>query len=349
MPMLLPRILLFVSLVAACGCRNPLPAFPGAAASDPAAKAVLERSAEAHGGLDAYERVDGVAVGFAGEWLGGIHRFQPVLVDRGFRQVSRERYVFRDADGEPLPHPVVGQRHDGEAGTKWVRWQGREVPVGIAYRGRDGEPVAPHPEARAVTESSALVAEAYRMFLTGPFFFLERDARADAETAYAPAERAEVGGVACEQVLVRIRPGFGLSEEDRVLVAVGRDDGLLRRVRFSLDGFSGTGGAVADVVFADWIRRGGLRWPTRFLETVTFPLNRDVHAWEMIALSVARDGSGTGPAAAGIAELTPAHWSPRAAGRTRPVRVTRGWQAEDWPAEVREDLPAGHPGRALER
>ena len=67
------------------------------------------------------------------------------------------------------------------------------------------------------------------MFLTGPFFFLERDGRAGAGTTYAAAPDEAVGGVPCEQVLVRLRPGFGLSAEDRVLVSVGKSDGLLRR------------------------------------------------------------------------------------------------------------------------
>ena len=217
--------LLLVAWALLAGCQNPLPTFPTAAASDPSAKAVIERAAEAHGGLEAFRAVEGVAAGFAGEWLDGIHRLQPVLVDRNFRSVSRERYLFRERAGEgenkPLPHPAVGQRHDGEGGSKWVRWQGAAAPVGVAYRGRNGEPVAPHGRAQEVTEASALVAEAYRMFLTGPFFFLERDERAAAETDYAPADPAEVAGVACEQVLVRIRPGLGISPEDRVLVAVG--------------------------------------------------------------------------------------------------------------------------------
>ena len=337
---------LAVLLVLLTGCQNPLPAFPEGSASDPAARAVIERAAEAHGGMEAYRKVEGVAAGFAGEWLNGIQRSQPVLVDRDFRGISRERYVFRDADGEPLPHPVVGQRHDGEGGTKWVRWRGAGSPVGIAYRGRDRTPVAPHGVAQEVTEASALVAEAYRMFLTGPFFFLERAGRPGAETDYAPAPDAEVGGVACEQALVRLRPGLGLSAEDRVLVAVGKQDGRVRRVRFSLDGFSGTGGAVADVTFDDWLSRGGLLWPTGFLETVVFPINKEVHRWSMNALSVKRAGGyAAGPAAVQPRELTPAHWSARAADRARPVRAVSTWSEADWPEEVREDLPAGHSGR----
>ena len=339
-------VLLATALLLAAGCHNPLPAFPADAASDPAAKAVIERAAAAHGGMETWEDIDAVAVGFGGEWMNDVWKVQPVLVDVDFRKVSRERYLFRDADGQLLPHPVVAQRHDAEGGTKWVRWQGRDVPVGIAYRGQNGEPVAPHGVAREVTESSALVAEAYRMFLTGPFFFLERDAREGAETTYARADDDDVNGVPCEQVLVRLRPGIGLSAEDRVLVSVGRDDGLVRRVRFSLEGFSGTRGAVADVSFGKWTSRGGIRWPRTFLETVVFPINREVHAWEMNSLSLERTGVATeGPAAAGVGELTPADWSDRAAGRARPVRVMSNFQESDWPEEVIRDLPPDHPAR----
>lgn len=318
-------VLWFALCLVLGGCQHPMPPFPGDSVDAPAARAaraIVERAAEAHGGMQAYDEIQGIAAGFAGKWLGNVHRLQPVLVDRDFRVISQERYLLRTAAGAPLSHPVVGQRHDGEGGSKWVRWQGASVPVGIAYRGQDGEPVAPHGIAREVTETSALVAEAYRMFLTGPFFFLERDRRPEAQTHYAPAEDDLVDGVACAQALVRIRPGIGLSEEDLVLVAVGRDDGLLRRLRFSLEGHSGTRGAVVDVTFQEWEERGGLRWPTSFLETLRFPLDRDVHRWRTTSLSVLRVGKRSlGPASATVENLTPAAWTPPATGRAEPVRA----------------------------
>ena len=119
--------LLSAALLLATGCQNPLPGFPAGAASDPAAKAVVERAAEAHGGLDVYEQVDAAAVSFTGEWLGGVARFQPVLVDAWFRAVSRERYLFRSEDGEPLPHPVVAQRTTAWAGRSGSAGRGRHA------------------------------------------------------------------------------------------------------------------------------------------------------------------------------------------------------------------------------
>ena len=341
----LPLALLTLWLVLSGGCRTPLLTFPKGAASEPAAKAVVERAAEAQGGLEAYRAIGGVAAGFGGGWLGGVDHPGPVLGDDLFRGASRERYVLKGAGGaggEPLPHPVVAQRHDGDGGSWWVRFQGAGTPVGVAFRGRNGEPVAPFGVAQEVTEASAVLADAQRMLLTGPFFFLERDGRPGAETAYAAAPPEEVNGVACERVLVRLRPGLGLSDEDRVLVTVGRDDGRVRRLRFSLNGLSAGEEATADVTLGAWTRRVGLLWPTRFEGRAGSPLRRGVDEQRLTALSVHAPGGGraaSGPAAAGPGELAPARWSERAAGRARPVRVMSSWLEEDWPEEVREDLP----------
>ena len=332
----LPLVLLTLAVGVAAGCRTPPVGDLGA--EDPAAEAVLARAAEAHGGLDAYRAVGGVAAQVAGSWLGGVDDPGPVLGDDRFRGVSRDRYLLAGPAGSPLPRPVVAQRHDGGSGSWWVRFQGPNLPVGVAFRGRDGEPVAPYAVAREVTEASAALADAQRMLLTGPFFFLGRAGRAGG-VAYAAAEPAEVGGVACEQVLVRLRPGLGLAAEDRVLVAVGREDGRLRRLRFSLSGLGGD--AVADVTLSDWVRRAGLLWPTRFKGRVDAPLRRGVDEARLTALSVRAVGEAErGPAAAGLAELAPARWSARADGRARPVRVVSLWEEQDWPEEVRRDLPA---------
>ena len=211
------------ALFLAGGCVNPLPKVGGTAEqNEPAAWVLIEASAEAHGGKAAFSQLTDVAVSYDGEWLNRIWKMQPVLVDRGFRQRSEERVLPKAG--------VVAQRHVGPEGTKQVTWDGTAARV--VYRGTTPDDQAGEPAA----EAAALVAEAYRMFLTGPFYFLNHPGPRDARVEKTDT----VDGVMCDQVLVRLVPGLGTSEEDRVLLAIGRDDRLLRRVRFSLNGFRGT-------------------------------------------------------------------------------------------------------------
>jgi hypothetical protein len=273
------------------GCINPL---PGAGAikgdrSEAAAMALLEASAEAHGGDERFAEVRRIEVAYDGQWLNNVWKLQPELVDRGYRQSSVEMIAF----GEGWPR--VEQTHTGPAGEKLVAWPAgdREVVEGgawVDYRPKPGVDQAawrggPEVESAENQEAAAMVAEAYRMFLTGPFYFTQRRGMAIPRLSEGDgvvvvmSEPDVVDGVACEQVLVRLRPGFGVSEEDRVQVAIGRDDRLVRRVRFSLEGYRGTRGATADVVLAGFETVEGLVFPTEFLEIVTHPIDREVHRW----------------------------------------------------------------------
>ncbi|MEM9882804.1 MAG: hypothetical protein AAF800_07795 [Planctomycetota bacterium] len=268
------------------GCINPLPSEVGAGKSDPAAVALLEASAEAHGGDERFARVTRIDVSYDGQWLNNIWRVQPMLVDYDYRQSSEETIAFGDG------WPVVAQVHRGPGGVKTVRWPAArpdaETIAGGASVRYDGEWV-PDPEERVrVEEAAAMVAEAYRMFLTGPFYFTQRrggGGAGDGLTAVS-AEPAKVAGVMCDQVLVELRPGLGTSEADRVLVSIGQDDRLVRRVRFSLDGFRKTRGATADVLLDGFAEVEGLTFPTEFLEVVVHPIRSTVHEWEAVDLSV---------------------------------------------------------------
>ena len=60
-------------------------------------------------------------------------------------------------------------------------------------------------------------------------------------------------------------------------------------MRFSLDGFSRTQGATADVELAGFVKVGGLTLPTEFLEIVTYPLNREVRRWQALELKLQFD------------------------------------------------------------
>ena len=58
------------------------------------ARAVLQKSAEAHG-LAAFRQIDDLSVAYAGEWYGLVSKVQPTLIDADFRQGSQERIVFQ--------------------------------------------------------------------------------------------------------------------------------------------------------------------------------------------------------------------------------------------------------------
>lgn len=225
---------------------------------------ILRRSAEAHGG-EAWSRIRDVNVRYDGTWLSIVDRVQPVLVDKMFRKGSEERFLR--AEG------ILAQAHRGPAGTKQVV----RTPEGtrVWYNGveeTDPEKIA----------AAGVVADAYRMFLTGPFFFQDR--RAEIRLAGTDT----VDGAPCDRILAVLRPGFGPSAEDRAFLSIDRETGLLRRVRFTLEGLASTRGAEVDTTFGGWREVGGVRWPTEFYERVRAPLRIPAHRWKLLALDLDR-------------------------------------------------------------
>ncbi|MBB6429958.1 hypothetical protein [Algisphaera agarilytica] len=263
------------------GCINPLPSSLPSDVSDPAALELLRASAEAHGGDATFAEVAAINVSYDGEWLNNVWNLQPMLVDREHRKSSVERIEYGSG------WPVVTQTHTGPAGaTKDVRWPAAD-PAGETYGGGAsvryaGNRVEDPEEGVRVEEAAAMVAEAYRMFLTGPFYFTQRGGEMTAVMASADT----VLGATCDVVLVELRPGFGTSKVDRVEIAIDQETQYVRRVRFSLDGFRKTRGATADVEFSNFVEREGLVFPTEFLEIVVHPINREVHRWWVTDLSV---------------------------------------------------------------
>ncbi|MEM8739622.1 MAG: hypothetical protein AAGG38_14260 [Planctomycetota bacterium] len=271
------------------GCINPLPGDVAAAVSEPEALALLSASAVAHGGDEQFARVDAVRVRYDGEWLNGIWKLQPMLVDRGYRKASDETMTYRrpTPGRERLAWPVVTQTHTGPEGEKTVRWPVAD-PAGQTLAGGaavmyDGRPVQDPARRVRVEEAAAMVAEAYRMFLTAPFYFTQHPGQVTA----VMSEPVTVRGRECDQVLIELRPGLGVSSEDRVQAAIDRETRLVRRLRFSLDGFRKTAGATADVILDGHVTvPDGLTFPTRFLEVVVHPIHRKVHRWEAVDISV---------------------------------------------------------------
>ncbi len=258
----IPVLLAGLLLLAGCVTRLP-PAQRDAV--EPDAWALLEAAAQAHG-AEAFARLRDVNGSYSGEWYALIRRVQPVLVDAAFRGSSEERILL--ADG------IVGQAHQGPGGSKQVLRTREEVRVW--YDGKreiDGERTA----------AAALVADGYRMFLLGPFFFLHGTATLER------TGRGFVDGRECDLLLATRRPGHGFSAEDRYLLFIDREDRLLRRVRFTMEGLESTRGAVVEVDFFDHVSVGGVRWPSRYFERVRAPLPLlPVHAWQLTGIDLNR-------------------------------------------------------------
>lgn len=269
------------------GCSTPLP-LVAAPPSDAAAAARLMDSAQAHG-LDAYRRIDDINISFAGQWRPLINGIQPEVVDAGYRGPSQERLLPRLG--------VVGQAYTGPRGRKHVSWRrgdgsaANPGEVGVWY---DGQPSGSPP----LRSAAALVAECCGLFLLGPLWLAERR---------LPAQMAGtefVDGRLCDVVQVWLSPGLGQVAQDRVALCIDRGNAVTRRLRFTLEGFAGTRGAVAEVDTFDHERRFGVLWPMRSYEEVVHPIRLPAHDWFVTGLDVNR-GYGAqalqGPAFSGTA------------------------------------------------
>lgn len=253
------------------GCSTPLPLgsrLPGEAA----AARRLQDSAEAHG-LTAYRALTDINVSYNGEWRPLIDRIQPELVDAGFRGPSEERLM--PAAG------VVAQAYTGPLGRKQVSWRrSRKAPneageVAVWFNGvRSSDPAA--------QDTAALVAEGYALFLLGPMWLVDRDL----PMLLAGTER--VDGRLCDAVNIWLSPGLGKAVTDRLVVYIDRADSITRRMRFTLEGFAGTRGAVAEVDTFDHTRRFDILWPMRSYERLVHPLPLPVHDWRITGLDVNR-------------------------------------------------------------
>lgn len=291
------------SLLGGCGTPLPLSASAPASASAAAAQRLAD-SANAHG-LAAYRQITDINIGYGGQWRPLINRVQPEVVDEGFRGPSQERLM--PAAG------VVAQAYAGVKGKKQVFWQrGRTLAPAGREQGEvavwfNGQPSAKASELAA----AALVAEGYGLFLLGPLWIASRQAAGLA----VPAEVAgteRVHGRLCDVVQVWVSPGLGHAATDRVSLLIDRDDHVTRRLRFTLEGYEGTRGAVAEVDCFEHARRFGLLLPMRSYEEVVHPIRLPAHDWFVTGLDVNRGYS--------VEALRGAQFSGAAAAAARPLQ-----------------------------
>lgn len=253
-----------VVLLSGCAARGIPPVETLAIQAD--ARALLQQSAEAHG-LAAFREITDINVAYEGEWYGLVGRIQPTLVDPDFRQGSQERIILK-------PAPVVAQLHTGPKGNKQVLRTAESITVHYNDQA----------DARAdVLAAAALVADGYRMFLTGPFYFLEGN------TSLSVVGSETVHGRPSHVLLSVRRPGHGNSAEDRYLLFIDHENLRLQRLRFTMDGLESTRGAIAEVDFFDHQTIAGIVWPTRFYERLIKPIpNLPVHDWRLTGLDMNR-------------------------------------------------------------
>jgi hypothetical protein len=243
-----------------------------APAGDAVAESRLRDSARAHG-LDAYQALNDINVSYSGDWRPLVNRIQPEVVDAGFRGSSQERLMPRVG--------IVAQAYTGPMGRKQVVWRrGGRVPddlgeVAVWFNGvrsSDG----------AALSAAALVAEGYGLFLLGPLWLVDRGLRMQ----MGGTER--VDGRLCDVVDVWLSPGLGRVGADRVALCIDRVDSVVRRVRFTLEGFVNTQGAVAEVDTFEHERRFGVLWPMRSFERIVHPISLPAHDWRLTGLDVNR-------------------------------------------------------------
>ncbi len=199
-------------------------------------------------------------------------------MDRGHRGRSEERLLPRAG--------LVAQAHAGPDGPKRVVRRAGAGEVRVWFGGEEARDA----ERRA---AAALVADAYALFLLGPLLLAGGWGGAPRALALevGGAEDVAVGGerpFACDVLRGRMAPGLGFAASDRVALFVDREEGLMRRVRFSLDGMESTRGAVAEVDAYGHVALRGVRWPTRFHERLLRPLRMPVHDWWVTGLDANR-------------------------------------------------------------
>lgn len=275
------------------GCSTMLPMVETPPDTGRDATALFAETCEAHG-LAALRALSDFSIAYDGEWRWLIDRIQPILVDKGYRKTSDERWLLREG--------VVAQRHSGPQGVKQVVrelprgvWGGRAERFGSARAWYDGT------ETRDATvlAASALVVDAYGLFLLGPLWLAGRD------LPMRRAGTATVDGRACELLEVWQRPGIGFTAMDRLSLAIDRRDRTMRRVTFTLESLDSTRGAVVETDTFDHVRRDGVLWPTRFYERLRRPFpNFPAHDWWVTGLDVNRGldaASVRGPAYTGAA------------------------------------------------
>ncbi len=228
-------------------------------------ESILNRSVDSMGlrGRTGY-----LQVSYQGHWGLLVNGLQPALVDASFRRASTERI--------DLVHPRIAQLFKGPGGTKEVVRNGSGILV--RFNGIESTD-------KEKREAAAIVADAYRMFVTGPIFVQEH-----AKDLRLSGHRS-IGGKDCVVISGTLRPGLGFAPQDDLSIFVDQQTGYIRRYRFSVNGLASTQGVVVDVTCEEFQKEGPVVLPRHFVEWIRQPFTLLAHRWKVIGLDV----SGLGP------------------------------------------------------
>lgn len=279
-------VCVFVFLAGCASVRFP-PDPPAAAFDDGlTGEAIFARTLAAHGG-DLRQYPGDINLSTDGRWFALIQKIQPLVTDSGFRIRSEERYRPRDG--------LYAVEHTGPEGRKHVV-RTRDA-LAVSYNGvRETDP--------AKRRATAMTNDAFRMFHFGPSFFLDR------ATDWVRLGDVAEAGRAYYRLRATVRPGFGESTQDDVVLWIDRETTRLFRIHMSLDGFETTVGAHVDTTFLEYREVAGYLLPTRFHERVRGPLRIDAHTWWTTGIDIDRgwrdeDVNGTALGGAATAPAAP--------------------------------------------
>lgn len=256
--------LLCLTMAGCASVRFP-PDPPSAAFSDGlTGDVIFARTLAAHGG-DLRGYPGDINLSTDGRWFALIQKIQPVVTDSGFRIRSEERYRPRDG--------LYAVTHTGPEGKKHVV-RSRDG-LAVSYNGiRESDP--------AKLRATAMTNDAFRMFHFGPTFFLDR------ASDWRRLADAQEQGRAYHRLRATVRPGFGESTEDDVVLWIDRETSRLFRIHMSLNGFGTTVGAHVDTTFLEYRDVAGYLLPVRFHERVRGPLRIDAHTWWTTGIDTGR-------------------------------------------------------------
>lgn len=258
------------------GCGTPFPSRPpaGAFTDGLTAEIVFQRCLAVHGG-DLRDAAGDLNLSIAGTWDTLIQKIQPLISDAAFRVTSQERTRAGGA--------LYTVRYEGPAGIKKVVRTADAIEV--YYNG-----VREYDLARL--QATALTADAYQLFHFSPSFLVWRGA-----TFVRLADTSEAG-VTYHRLLATVRPGFGFSPEDQVVLWIDSTTLRLFRVHMTLEGFASTRGAHVDTTFLEYRKVGRYLMPVSFNERVRGPLRINAHRWHLTGIDVGRgwtDAEVSGP------------------------------------------------------
>ncbi|MFT5411947.1 MAG: hypothetical protein ACI9NC_004684 [Verrucomicrobiales bacterium] len=242
----------------------PRPEITSETKNQPGALQLVRESSQQAG--NPYQRLSRVDVCYDGEWANLATRIQPVVTDPEFRKVSDESYFPKQLK--------VRQVYRGTGGEKIVTRTGKSITVT-----RNGKRIADQEE----LDAAALVADCYVVFTFGSSALLERG------SGWRSVGKRKLGGESCTLVAGTVRPGFGNSEADAVIVWIGDESKRLHRVQLTLLGLASTAGADVDVSFNNF-QPGpfGTEWPRAFDERIRRPFDIPAHVWRMEELKARR-------------------------------------------------------------